>query len=232
MPGNPAFIDKKRQHRLQRSKSPNATILDGKNNPPRSRPDPVPGSLPAQRLISPPHPSEKKNAHVHLRPSKYCHAILYKIRFRICVPGRFRASQTFASPLHISVGQLRGSQNRPPDEGIKLTFFPFTRVPGSSGNRKFHLPSNPPLARRTQKKKRRINWASALKKEPEFRKISAGQSHSFLPKTHLAPSTSPNRKDVATLIEQGPSTFQRHRKIPVIDDFHATPHLPLDCNST
>ena len=152
MPGNPAFIDKKRQHRLQRSKSPNATILDGKNNPPRSRPDPVPGSLPAQRLISPPHPSEKKNAHVHLRPSKYCHAILYKIRFRICVPGRFRASQTFASPLHISVGQLRGSQNRPPDEGIKLIFFPFTRVPGSSANRKFHLPSNPPLARRTQKK--------------------------------------------------------------------------------
>ena len=133
-------------------KNPNATILDGKNNPPRSRPDPVPGSLPAQRLISPPHPSEKKNAHVHLRPSKYCHAILYKIRFRICVPGRFRASQTFASPLHISVGQLRGSQNRPPDEGIKLTFFPFTRVPGSSGNRKFHLPSNPPLSSKNTKK--------------------------------------------------------------------------------
>ena len=70
MPGNPAFIDKKRQHRLQRSKSPNATILDAKNNPPRSRPDPVPGSLPAQRLISPPPPSEKKKRSRSLTPLK------------------------------------------------------------------------------------------------------------------------------------------------------------------
>ena len=41
-----------------------------KKNPPRSRPDPVPGSLPAQRLISPPHPSEKKKRSRSLTPLK------------------------------------------------------------------------------------------------------------------------------------------------------------------